>query len=40
MAGTLKDAEGRGLLPALGSAEVMGLVGRGRRLFSFFFSLL
>ena len=32
MAGTLKDAKGRSLLPALGSAKVMGLVGRGRRL--------
>lgn len=32
MAGTLEDAKGRNLLPALGSAEVTGFVGRGRRL--------
>jgi len=32
MTGTLKDAKGRSLRPAPGSAEVMGLVGRGRRL--------
>lgn len=31
MSGTLKDAKGRRLLPTLGSAEVMGMVGRGRR---------
>lgn len=31
MAGTLEDAKGRNLLPALGSAEVTGFVGRGRR---------
>ena len=32
VAGTLRDAKGRSLLPVLGSAEVMDLVGRGRML--------
>lgn len=32
MAGTLKDAKGRSLLPAPGSTKVVGLAGRGRML--------